>query len=122
METLNCDFDRLVKTFILENRPNASALDVGNTIRRLRAQIEAGDIDKVEVMRRIKPRPFRLIPSISFGDLARACRDLDEGRLTLRERGFVLRMCALGFARRPSQRQAEWLAAIFARLHRRRAA
>ena len=40
----------------------------------------------------------------SFGDLARACRDLDCGRLAPRERDFVVDMVRRGFAFRPSPR------------------
>jgi hypothetical protein len=57
----------------------------------------------------------------AFGDMARACRDLDDGSLTDRERAFVSEMCRLGFNRQPSPRQAEWLATIFDRLQRRAA-
>jgi hypothetical protein len=57
----------------------------------------------------------------AFGDMARACRDLDDGRLTDRERVFVAEMCRLGFSRQPSPRQAEWLSSIFDRLQRRAA-
>ena len=64
-------------------------------------------------------RPYDSASALpSFGDLARACRDLDEGRLTTRERGFVMQMCSLGFGYMPSQRQTNWLAAILGRLRR----
>ncbi len=58
----------------------------------------------------------------SFGDLARACRDLDKGSLTPRERAFVADMCAKGFAYRPFPQQHAWLSAIFDRLSARAAA
>lgn len=60
--------------------------------------------------------------SPSFGDLARAARDLDQGRLSPRERGFVMEMCSKGFSFRPSSRQAAWLDDILDRLHGRAAA
>ena len=58
----------------------------------------------------------------SFGDLARAARDLDRDRLTPRERAFVADMCRRGFAFCPSPRQADWLASIFDQLQARAAA
>ena len=60
--------------------------------------------------------------SPAFGDMARACRDLDRGHLTPRERSFVVEMCAKGFSYRPSPRQAAWLDDIFDRLNARAAA
>ena len=58
----------------------------------------------------------------SFGDRARAARDLDRGRLTLKERAFVSDMVAKGFVFRPSPRQAAWLGDILDGLQRRAAA
>ena len=58
----------------------------------------------------------------SFGDLARAARDLDRGQLTLKERAFVIDMVAKGFAYRPTPRQAQWLDDILIRLRGRAAA
>ena len=58
----------------------------------------------------------------SFGDMARACRDLDCGHLELREKQFVSDMCRRGFGFRPSARQAGWLQNIFDRLNERAAA
>lgn len=58
----------------------------------------------------------------SFGDIARAARDSDRGRLSPRERCFVSEMCGKGFAFRPSPRQAAWLGDIFDRLQGRAAA
>ena len=54
-------------------------------------------------------------------DMARACRDLDCGRLTQPEKKFVGEMCRLG-TRSPSFRQIRWLSDIYAKLHRRAAA
>ena len=56
-----------------------------------------------------------------FFDMARACRDLDGGRLEVRERIFVADMVRRG-SQPPSPRQAQWLGDIFSKLHRRRAA
>ena len=58
----------------------------------------------------------------SFGDMARACRNLDRGRLADREHAFVNDMVRRGFSFRPSPRQSAWLADIFDRLNRRAAA
>ena len=58
----------------------------------------------------------------SFGDMARACRDLDRGRLELRERQFVVDMVRRGFSYRPSPRQSAWLSDIFNKLNERAAA
>ena len=58
----------------------------------------------------------------SFGDLARACRDLDRGRLEPHERTFVADMVRRGFGFYPSPKQGEWLASIFERLNARAAA
>ncbi len=63
---------------------------------------------------------LRDTPTPSFFDMARACRDLDCGRLTQPEKKFVGEMCRLGI-RCPSARQAQWLGDIFAKLHRRAA-
>ncbi len=55
-----------------------------------------------------------------FFDMARACRDLDGGRLDAHERAFVADMVRRG-SQSPSPRQARWLGDIFAKLHRRAA-
>ena len=56
-----------------------------------------------------------------FGDMARACRDLDTGRLSGRERDFVSTMCRMGFNGIPSHRQVVWLTNIFEYLSQRAA-
>ena len=74
----------------------------------------------------IAPPPEKLLrrdgPLHSFGDLARAARDLDRGRLSLTERAFIVDMVAKGFSFWPSARQAQWLDDILDRLQRRAAA
>ena len=60
--------------------------------------------------------------SMQFGDLARACRDLDGGQLTSREREFVASMCRIGFTSRASYFNDFWLSEIYSRLQQRAAA
>lgn len=59
---------------------------------------------------------------MSFGDIARAARDLDRGRLSPKERAFVVDMVRRGFSFHPSPRQAAWLGDILSRLEARAAA
>ena len=87
--------------------------------------LRAAGLDWHDVARACSASDGQVVAShkpLDFGDLARACRDLDCGRLSQREREFVASMCRLGFTTRASQRQADWLAAIFARLQGRAAA
>jgi hypothetical protein len=63
-------------------------------------------------LRVVRPAPM------SFGDIARYCRDHDGGRLTDAERQFVVDMVRRGFNWSPTARQVGWLEAIFSRLQR----
>jgi hypothetical protein len=55
----------------------------------------------------------------TWHELARWCRDHDDGRLSAKERWFVSDMTARLVCRgEPSPKQAEWLRSIYARLQR----
>jgi hypothetical protein len=55
----------------------------------------------------------------SWRDLARWCRDHDGGRLSAAERKFVVDMAnRLVLDGKPTEKQADWLRAIYARLGR----
>ena len=54
-------------------------------------------------------------------EMARAWPDIDCGRLTQPQKKFVGDMCRLG-TRQPTERQVEWLAAIYFKLTRKAAA
>ena len=73
----------------------------------------------------VAPIPASHVPRhahASFGDLARAARDLDRGQLTAKERSFVADMVQRGFAFHPSPKQAAWVDDILDRLRGRAAA
>ena len=114
-------FDALATRFIKSARPNASELEVGNAVTRLRMQVAAGEIDRNTVMQRMRAATSTSPWAYSFGDQARACRDADAGQLSAQEKAFVAQMCALGFARTPTRKQQAWLRSIFGRLNRRAA-
>jgi hypothetical protein len=55
----------------------------------------------------------------TWSEIARWCRDNDRGRLSPKERGFVNDMAArLVMNGQPTERQAEWLRGIHAKLNR----
>jgi hypothetical protein len=57
----------------------------------------------------------------SWRDLARWCRDHDGGRLNSAERKFVVDMAnRLVLGGEPTEKQADWLRAIYARLREKR--
>ena len=61
------------------------------------------------------PELKRAEPAPQFFDLARACRDLDKGILTSRERAFVSEMVRRG-RMSPSPKQARWLGDIYGKI------
>lgn len=99
--------------------------EVTNACRAILRDLGSVGLDwhDVLIVRRAPNRtqpPFARAPMPTFFDMARACRDLDQGRLTLWERDFVLDMCRYGRSS-PSPRQAQRLATIFAQVRRRAA-
>ena len=103
--------------------------EVVATARAIARTLKAAGLDFHELASAIdKPAEVRTVVQyrerypdrkISWGDIARWCRDNDKGRLTIKERGFVADMAArLVRKGEPTERQAEWLRAINAKLYR----
>jgi hypothetical protein len=55
----------------------------------------------------------------NWQEIATECRDRGDGRLTVREREFVSDMVRWTVYRKPSEKQAKWLHALYVRLGRR---
>lgn len=97
--------------------------EVVNTARAIERQLKAAGLDWHDLVAKLKseaePRRRPAPPDTpeSWGDLAKWCRDNGAGRLSANETKFVNDMCRrliLGGA--PTEKQAKWLRAIYAKL------
>ena len=95
----------------------ATARAIGRTLRV--AGLDLHVLAKIVLTPRtpVLPHKAEEVTPRSWRDLARWCRDNDAGRLTSAERKFVTALSALlVMDGSPTERQANWLRAIYARL------
>ena len=107
----DADGERASTARLIERQLRAAGLDWHTIVERLKAEPPAP-----RIIYRDRPREEHGDPE-SWRDLARWCRDHDHGRLRPKERTFILDMCGrLIFGGTPTEKQAAWLRAIYARL------
>ena len=110
--------DRVAQLIPSLGRENAN--EVVAASRAINRNLQVNGYDWHEVARRWSKcaRPAagtRFGPRPAFGDRARYLRDHTWSTLSLTEQQFVMEACRLGFNKRPSASQDEWLWRIFCR-------
>jgi hypothetical protein len=104
----------------------------GSDIYELAARIKGGKLSEADMQRIYDAgvrdgkdaaavnAGFSSVDGPSYLEMARYCAQHDNGRLTLKERGFVEDMERWCCRREPSEKQGKWLHVLYVKLGRRR--
>ncbi len=97
------------------------------TVRAIERTLKSAGLDFHALAQAVETPAPRMIESTNtpttWGEVARWCRDHDHTRLTEKERAFVADMAARFICdSEPTEKQAAWLRAIYARLWKANAA